>query len=535
MIRLSLCMIVRDEAAMLPDFLASVHGLWDELIAVDTGSTDETRALLEAAGARVLSRPWDHDFAAARNASLDPAGGQWILFLDADERPSASLREQIAALVDDSAAGAATIRMRNRLPHGEVRESDLLRLWRRDPQIRFSHRIHEEAGTAVAASLKRRGLRLVNLTGCCEHLGYVREVAESRTKKDRDRALLQACIDDDPRDWYSWYKLLELARFWQDYDLWHTTATRLAPLLEGPFPGALSTAPWAGDFVALAAQGLFDEPAKRLTWLARREDAVAGSPAFHLLRATTHEELGDIEAARRDFERCLVLPAGSLPMLTGLRPLVGLCRLAARRGDLKQALDLARQAVAHNPRDLEALLAAVHFSWLDGGRAALDAFTAQHRRLYGDSEELALTLGEHALQAGEWTAAAEHLRPLAGRPARGKAALLLGQALLAGGQVEQARDLCRELMADLPVAGMGYLTCCLALGEAADFSVDISQEEADTALKEWLRVLWRSGRTSLMSAVVDNMALVGGVFPWLPVFLTEETERLRRQVQSSTP
>jgi tetratricopeptide (TPR) repeat protein len=530
MTRLSLCMIVRDEAAMLPDFLASVDGLWDELIAVDTGSTDETRTLLEAAGARVLERPWNHDFAVTRNASLEPATGRWILSLDADERLTPELRQQIAAVLDDPTAGAATIRMRNWLPHGEVRESDLLRLWRRDPQIHYKHRIHEEIGTAVTDSLQRTGLRLVNLIGCCEHLGYVREVAESRAKKDRDRALLQACIDDDPHDWYSWYKLLELARFWQDHALWRETATRLAPLLDGPFPGALATVPWAGELIALAAQGRFESSPAMIAWLARWESVIAPSPAFHLVRAATFEELGDLASARTDFERCLSLPAGSLPMLTTVRPLVGLCRLSARHGDLKAALDLARQALAHNPRDPEALLAAVSFSWLAGGRAALEAFTTEHRRLHGDSMELALTLGEHSLQAGQWREAADILRPFAGHPPRGKAALLLGQALLAGGEVHQARDLCHDLMAGQPVAGMGYLTCCLALGEVADFTVDLSQDMADAALKQWLRLLWRSRQTTLMTGVADNMVLVDGVFPWLPVFLTEETARLKQQV-----
>ena len=72
---LSLCIIFRDEQTMLPDFIASVEGLWDELIAVDTGSTDRSADLLRAAGARVTEFSWRDDFAAARNASLEPATG----------------------------------------------------------------------------------------------------------------------------------------------------------------------------------------------------------------------------------------------------------------------------------------------------------------------------------------------------------------------------------------------------------------------------------------------------------------------------
>ena len=69
--RLSLCMIVRDEAGMLPDFLRSVDGLWDELIVVDTGSVDATVHILEEAGAQMTYRTWDDDFSAARNTGLE--------------------------------------------------------------------------------------------------------------------------------------------------------------------------------------------------------------------------------------------------------------------------------------------------------------------------------------------------------------------------------------------------------------------------------------------------------------------------------
>ena len=80
-IQLSLCMIVKDEAEMLPEFLKRARGLWDELVVVDTGSQDDTVAILEAAGAKVLHRPWQNDFALARNFSLEAAAGVWILSL----------------------------------------------------------------------------------------------------------------------------------------------------------------------------------------------------------------------------------------------------------------------------------------------------------------------------------------------------------------------------------------------------------------------------------------------------------------------
>ena len=91
MARLTLCLIARNEEEMLPGCLASVRGVVDEVVVVDTGSTDRTRQVAAEAGALVLDRPWDDDFAAPRNLALSRATAGWVLALDADERlaPSA--------------------------------------------------------------------------------------------------------------------------------------------------------------------------------------------------------------------------------------------------------------------------------------------------------------------------------------------------------------------------------------------------------------------------------------------------------------
>ena len=83
--RISLCMIVKDEEEMLPRCLAAVAEHVDEIVIVDTGSTDRTVEIAESFGANVIEFPWNGSFADARNVSLDTATGDWILWLDADE------------------------------------------------------------------------------------------------------------------------------------------------------------------------------------------------------------------------------------------------------------------------------------------------------------------------------------------------------------------------------------------------------------------------------------------------------------------
>ena len=83
--KISACYIVKNEAAVLARSIESLQGNVDELLVVDTGSTDDTVALARRYGARVLQYIWQDDFAEARNFAIDQAEGDWIVFPDADE------------------------------------------------------------------------------------------------------------------------------------------------------------------------------------------------------------------------------------------------------------------------------------------------------------------------------------------------------------------------------------------------------------------------------------------------------------------
>src|SRR5512143_1026788 len=102
---LSLAMIVKNEEKNLGHCLASVRDLVDEMVVVDTGSTDGTVALAESFGARIGHFPWTGDFGAARNESLRLCTGDWVLILDADEAVDALDHAKIrAAIAQDTPA-----------------------------------------------------------------------------------------------------------------------------------------------------------------------------------------------------------------------------------------------------------------------------------------------------------------------------------------------------------------------------------------------------------------------------------------------
>src|SRR5215467_136999 len=96
--RRSLCMIVRNEEQHLAECLECVADLMDEIVVVDTGSTDRTRDVAGRFGARVFDFPWVDSFAAARNESLRHATGDWIFWLDADERLTPPNRTKLRRL-----------------------------------------------------------------------------------------------------------------------------------------------------------------------------------------------------------------------------------------------------------------------------------------------------------------------------------------------------------------------------------------------------------------------------------------------------
>ncbi len=513
-------MIVRDEAGMLPGLLESVAGLWDELVAVDSGSRDATVPLLEAAGARVVPFVWRDDFAAARNAALTAATGDWVLMLDADERVSPELAASIRGLLADPYAGAATVLLRDELPHGHVHECRLLRLFRRDAAIRYEHAIHEDAACTVAAVLLRDKRETRDLDGVLRHLGYARDVAAARDKKDRDVTLLRRCLAADPGDWYSRYKLLEQARFWNDAPLWRREALTAASLLDRAGPRALDGFRFAGDLIVHIGRGLADGAIRELAWLDRWAPTAASAAEYWLRRGEVLEALGRADAAADAYRACQERGDVASSQTAGVRPLMGLSRLAAARGELREALALAESALEHAPRDPEALLAAVAFAHLV--RDA-DGLASRYHRRHGNPPQWHAAVGEHALVRGDWTAARAALARAAGTPPRGAAALKLAQARLACGDVGGARSLAASLMAEHPAAALGVVVCDLIAGRDLDLEVDLEPEVADVALRAWIDVLWRSKRLDLMGSFADRCEAISASFPWLPEHLRMAT------------
>lgn len=192
------CMIVKDEAANLGPCLDSLEDLASQIVVVDTGSTDETVAIARARGAEVYPFVWVDDFAAARNESLRHATGEWILWLDADNRLTPKAVAQIKCAIEAGHADACGCRVSSSLADGSRSHTEYLLLFRNGLGVQFTGAIHESPMPALV----RLRLRLAHTDIVVEHTGY--QTPElSRRKSERNLAILE----------------LELARRPQDLDL----------------------------------------------------------------------------------------------------------------------------------------------------------------------------------------------------------------------------------------------------------------------------------------------------------------------------
>lgn len=209
---LSLSMIVRDEADRLERCLASVAGFVDEMVLLDTGSVDDTVAIAERCGAVVHRLPWPGDFAPARNEALKHVHGDWVLVLDADEVLSEQAREPLRQLMADPDVLLINL-LRHELGAAMAPYSNVSRLFRRHPDIRWSRRYHAMVDDSVAALLAHEPRwRLADCpVPALLHDGYRPELLASGNKAQRLRAAMEAELAERPGDAYAAAKLGALA------------------------------------------------------------------------------------------------------------------------------------------------------------------------------------------------------------------------------------------------------------------------------------------------------------------------------------
>lgn len=213
---LSLCMIVKNEEEFLDDCLTSVKGVVDEIIIVDTGSTDRTVEIAERHGARIFHTEWTGDFATARNESLRHATSDWILVLDADETIPAEYHDELRKALRNKDNVGYSLIIENLLgKDGESRQMAMIfRLFQNRPDLRYEGIIHEQ----IILSAQRTGMPLGNSHARIIHRGYLNQYMDQRDKHQRNLAILLEQEKQEPKNPYVHFNLGQTYKLLSRYE-----------------------------------------------------------------------------------------------------------------------------------------------------------------------------------------------------------------------------------------------------------------------------------------------------------------------------
>lgn len=353
---ISLAMIVKDEALFIGHCLQSVRGLVDEIILVDTGSTDTTVEIARQEGARIFPFPWVDDFAAARNESLRHCTCDWVLILDADEAIDALDHPLIREACQATAAQAYHLTLRNYHTSGGYYIQDVmarkntsayqegreypfyidapgLRLCRRTPDLAFTGRIHE----LLDPYFRARAIPIHCLAGAViHHFGKMDEESE----RAKGRAYLDLAIKDlqtDPSNTQFRFNVVQQGLQARDWPVVLESAEAYLRLR----PAAPSVIHF-GAGLALQKLGRQQEALAHFDQLLRTRPDHALALAY---RGITLVALGREEEAERSFKESMrINPQFSLPC-------VSFADLAFKQGRIEEARTMIQQGMANCPSD----------------------------------------------------------------------------------------------------------------------------------------------------------------------------------------
>lgn len=195
--KLSACLIVKNEASVLSRCLESIRTFVDEIVVVDTGSNDRTIEIALSYGARVYHFTWMDDFSAARNESLRYAGGEWILYIDADEVIDAVNAAKIRQVITRENIMAVTVRQCIPQQADNIATSyysEYCRIFRQHPDMHFEGAIHEQ----ILPSIERLGGKVLRSDIVVHHWAYAIDAVKKQKRAERNLRCLLAEIKRVP-------------------------------------------------------------------------------------------------------------------------------------------------------------------------------------------------------------------------------------------------------------------------------------------------------------------------------------------------
>ncbi len=351
---LALSMIVRNAERDLPLCIESVRGAVDEIVIADTGSTDNTIEIARNLGARVISIPWENDFARARNLSLAEVTTDWVLSMDADERLDPAAARRLSALLANRKARAYQVPIRNYVlslneriwdrpakpnnsPIPEAKkypayvDHENVRLFRHIPELYFVGRVHETVGIRILET--GGGLGLADFV--IHHFGLAVAPQEQSRKNIYYRELSVQKVQEMPGSAQAHFELGMVETSVESSLLCFKQACELKP----DFAEA-----WI--FAGMMHRKL-DHFQEALEAFARGGRLAPTNSLVAESLGDVHYDLGDFRQAEKEYRRARKLG----PARAGLDSKLGLAQI--RNGRSEEGLDRLRKAIAREPGSAE--------------------------------------------------------------------------------------------------------------------------------------------------------------------------------------
>ena len=349
--KISLCMIVKDEEKNLKRCLESVKDVVDEIIIIDTGSSDNTKSIARKYTPKVFSFDWNGSFADARNESLSYATGDWILIMDADEVLASGSRQTLLELanVPLSRPVAYQVKVRNAIAEGEGVEHFVARLFPNNFEIKFRGSIHEFLETDK---------NLLNVTTeriVLDHYGYNKETIDDKDKINRNVDSLKKELEKDPDSPFYLYHLGLTYRVAgkhkeaiETFEKWDKRVFEMKEL-----DVSMGYSAFIGELVS----GGEDERAMGIYLSVK--DRCIHNPDFCLNAAIALEHLKKYDESEELLNRCIATKSIKIKTLSydkdsnGWKALAVLGNLKARKGEHKEAIEIWEKALLSTRKNKE--------------------------------------------------------------------------------------------------------------------------------------------------------------------------------------
>ena len=335
-------MIVKNEEKNLPSCLKSVLDLVDEMIVVDTGSTDNTKQIAIDLGAKVYDYPWQNNFAQARNHGLQYVTKDWVLVLDADEILSPKAIPQIKQLTQKEDNLVVNL-IRHEIGALSSPYSSLSRLFRRHSDINFSRPYHALIDDAVIDLLEKENhWKIIDLGEIAiQHYGYQPEIIMSQDKTQRAKTAMESYLAEYPDDAYTCSKLgslyIDIGKFRKGLNLLKQglKSNSLTPTIAFELHYHLANAYVKGQQYILAVKNY--------------QRAIA-QPIQEKLKLGAYHNYGSLCYQQKDFQNAISLYQNCLliePTFALVYYNLGLTYKAM--GQITEAIESYQNAIKYNP------------------------------------------------------------------------------------------------------------------------------------------------------------------------------------------